>query len=153
MSKKIQYIMPIEWLRGSVSGKQSLTYQGTRAYEVQSDALISADIYRPTLVAKLMSKRNLKYYQVRTKTSVHLSPQARLNLAVMGGAGAIFAALVNRGENLHRNISFPVLMDMLKVKASSAQCEGVAVDNPWQVQNPNVTIAPAIIAKFNNELS
>lgn len=145
--------MPIEWLRGSVSGKQSLTYQGTRAYEVQSDALISADTYRPTLVAKLMSKRNLKYYQVRTKSSVHLSPQARLNLAVMGGAGAIFAALVNRGENLHRVVAFPVLMNMLRTKASMAVFEGIAVDNPWRVQNPNVTIAPAIIEKFNSELS
>lgn len=145
--------MPVDWLRGSLSGAQTLTYQGVRAYEVQGDSLVSADTYRPTLVAKLMSKRNLRYYQVRTKTSVHMSAQARLNLAVMGGAGAIFAALVNRGENVHRYITFPVLMSMLRDKTSGAQCEGVAVDNPWQVQNPNVTIAPAIIAKFNDILS
>lgn len=153
MSKRIEYIMPVNWICGSISGRQNLEYNGVHAYELQSDALTPADYYRPTLVARYTRTRDLRYYQVRTRTSVRLSAPARLNLAVLGGAGAIFAALVNRGEDVHRSISFPVLMDMLRTKASSAQCEGVAVDNPWRVQNPNVSIAPAIINKFQSVLS
>lgn len=153
MSKRILYIMPIEWVRGSLSGAQTLTYGGVQAYDVSTTAKISADSYRPTLVAKRLARNGRLFYQVRTRTSVHLSSIARMNLAVLGGAGAIFAALVNRGDNVHRNLTFPVLMDMLRTKASGAQCEGIAVDNPWRVQNPNVSIAPAIISKFNNELS
>lgn len=145
--------MPVEWIRGSLSGWQSITYGGVKAYDVTTDAKTTADYYRPTLVAKRLARNGLLYYQVRTCTSVHISALARMNLAVLGGAGAIYAALVNRGENVHRYLSFPVLMDMLRTKASNAQCESIAVDNPWRVQNPNVSIAPAIIEKFNNELS
>lgn len=153
MSKRIQYIMPVEWVRGALSGAQTLTYGGVKAYDVTTDEKTAADYYRPTMVAKRLTRNGLLYYQVRTRTSVHLSSIARMNLAVLGGAGAIYAALVNRGENVHRNLSFPVLMDMLRTKASGAQCEGIAVDNPWRVQNPNVSIAQDIISKFNNELS
>lgn len=153
MSKRISYIMPIEWVRGSLSGAQTLTYGGVQAYDVSTTDKIAADSYRPTLVAKRLARNGRLFYQVRTRTSVHLSSIARMNLAVLGGAGAIFAVLVNRGDNVHRNLTFPVLMDMLRTKASGAQCEGIAVDNPWRVQNPNVSIAPAIISKFNNELS
>lgn len=153
MSKRIQYIMPVEWVRGSLSGAQTLTYGGVQAYDVSTTEKTAADYYRPTLVAKRLARNGRLFYQVRTRTSVHLSSIARMNLAVLGGAGAIFAALVNRGGNVHRNLTFPVLMDMLRTKSSSAQCEGIAVDNPWRVQNPNVSIAPAIISKFNNELS
>ncbi len=153
MSKRIQYIMPVEWIRGSLSGAQTLTYGGVQAYDVSTTEKTAADTYRPTLVAKRLARNGLLFYQVRTRTSVHLSALARMNLAVLGGAGAIFAALVNRGDNVHRYLTFPVLMDMLRTKSSGAQCEGIAVDNPWRVQNPNVSIAPAIISKFNNELS
>lgn len=153
MSKRISYIMPVEWVRGSLSGAQTLTYGGVQAYDVSTTDKISADSYRPTLVAKRLSRNGRLFYQVRTRTSVHLSTLARMNLAVLGGAGAIFSALVNRGDNVHRYLTFPVLMDMLRTKANGAQCEGIAVDNPWRVQNPNVSIAPAIISKFNNELS
>lgn len=153
MGKRIQYIMPIEWIRGSLSGRQTLTYGGVPAYDVTTATKTAADTYRPTLVAKRLERNGLLYYQVRTRTSVHLSALARLNLAVLGGAGAIYAALVNRGEDVHRHLTFPVLMDMLRTKANGAQCEGIAVDNPWRVQNPNVSIAPAIISKFNSELS
>lgn len=153
MSKRIQYIMPVEWIRGSLSGAQTLTYGGVQAYDVSTTEKTAADYYRPTIVAKRLERNGRLYYQVRTRTSVHLSTIARMNLAVLGGAGAIFAALVNRGDNVHRNLTFPVLMDMLRTKSSGAQCEGIAVDNPWRVQNPNVSIAPAIISKFNYELS
>lgn len=153
MSKRIQYIMPVEWVRGSLSGCQSITYDGVRAYDLATTDKTAADSYRPTLVAKRLARNGRLFYQVRTRTSVHLSSIARMNLAVLGGAGAIFAALINRGENVHRYLTFPVLMDMLRTKSSSAQCEGIEVDNPWRVQNPNVSIAPAIISKFNNELS
>lgn len=153
MSKRISYIMPVEWVRGSLSGAQTLTYDGVQAYDVSTTDKISADSYRPTLVAKRLARNGRLFYQVRTRTSVHLSTKARMNLAVLGGAGAIFAALVNRGEDVHRYLTFPVLMDMLRTKSSGAQCEGIAVENPWRVQNPNVSIAPAIISKFNNELS
>lgn len=153
MSKRIQYIMPVEWIRGSLSGWQAITYDGVKAYDVSTTEKTAADYYRPTLVAKRIERNGRLYYQVRTRTSVHLTAGARMNLAVLGGAGAIFAALLNRGENVHRHLTFPVLMDMLRNKVSMAFCEGIAVDNPWKVQNPNVSIAPAIISKFQTELS
>lgn len=149
MSKKIDYIMPINWIRGNISGAQSITYDGVRAYELSTTDKVSADYYRPTLVAKYMGARDKRYYQVRTVSSVHLSAAYRKNLAVMGGAGAIYAAMVNNGSNAQRYIAMPALMDMLRNGDTSAQVAGTSIDNPWKVQNPNVPISPAILTKFN----
>lgn len=154
MSRRIEYILPVDYIAGSISARQSgITYDGVAAYSLSTDAKTASDNYTPILVARYMRARNKRCYQVRTRTSVHLSQDARMNLAVLGGAGAIYAALINRGEHLHRCISFPVLMEMLRTKASGAQCEGIAVDNPWRVADPNVSVAPAILAKFNSLLS
>lgn len=153
MAKKIDYIMPVNWIRGSISGAQDITYDGVRAYELTTTDKVSADYYRPTLVAKYMGARDKRYYQVRTKSSVHLSAAYRKNLAVMGGAGAIYAAMVNNGSNAQRCVAMPILMDMLRNGYTSTLIQGASIDNPWKVQNPNVSISPAILTKFNDILS
>lgn len=142
--------MPIDWVRGSISERQhNIVYGGVPAYEVQSTDYTPADNYSPIIVARYLRARDIRCYQVRTKTAVHISAQYRMNLAVLGGAGAIFAALLNRGEHVTRAVTFPRLMSMLRLHASSTQSEGLTIDNPWVVSTPNVTIPQSIITKFS----
>lgn len=142
--------MPVDWVRGSISERQhNIVYGGVPAYEVQSTAFTPADNYSPIIVARYLHARDKRCYQVRTKTAVHISAQSRMNMAVLGGAGAIFAALLNRGERVTRSVTFPRLMSMLRLRASSTQSEGLSIDNPWVVATPNVTIPQDILTKFN----
>lgn len=150
MSRKIQYVLPVDWVRGSISERQhNIVYGGVQAYEVQGSDYTPADNYSPIIVARYLHARDIRCYQVRTKTAVHISAQSRMNMAVLGGAGAIFAALLNRGEHMTRAVTFPRLMSMLRLHASSTQSEGLTIDNPWVVSNPNVTIQQEILTKFN----
>lgn len=154
MSKYIEYIAPISSIRGNISGRQYIRYTDNevRGYDVPSAEYTPAVNYQPRMIARVASNGRA-YYSVRTRTAVHLSTAARLNLAVLGGAGAIFSALRERGDCVTRNRDFPTLMQMLRSKAQRAQVAGITVDNPWQVAEPNVQIDADIVSKFNSILS
>jgi hypothetical protein len=153
--KRIQYIMPVDYIAGCISGRQDIRYteEYVHAYEVASGDYTPATQYAPRMIAGYLRKRNRRYYSIRTKTAVHLTAAARLNLAVMGGAGALYGALVRRGDAVSRWRDFPPIMDMLRTKAQSVTVAGVRVDNPWQVAVPSVPIDAEIVSKFNSMLA
>ena len=172
--KRIEYIAPIEYICGNISGRQQLTYTsgGGSGYDAPSGVKTSALDYSPRMIARIrhINGRYLcKYFQVRTRTSVNMTAAYRRNLAIMGGAGALFASLVNhKSAQIYNdcvsacpaNISLrafvvPLIRSGLSAKSAHIQIsDAVYIVNPWVSNDtPNVPVSAAIIDKFSSELS
>lgn len=172
MSKRIAYISPIDWVAGSLSGHESYSYDGEKAYTLDN-GLHTADTYTPKLIAKVRYRDTKRYFCVRTRTSVNMNTETRASMAVLGGAGAIYCALVRdkssaiyiacytaflAQQNMQltfRAFIMRALMNGLKTKVTNIQIStGVSIVNPWvSSDTPNVPIASSIITKFNSILS
>jgi hypothetical protein len=171
MSKRIECIMPVDWVTGNLSGRQFLTYtdEHGRGWTVPDGQSIAANGYQPRLIAKRVATTNRRYFQVRTRTSVHMTAAQRLNLAVMGGAGALYSSMLRhkdapiynacvaacpRKMSL-RQFVYPALLAGLRDKlASLAIAEGVEIVNPWvSAAEPNVPISATMHNKFAAQLS
>lgn len=168
LMKRIEYILPIDYLRGSLSGTQLIEYNGARAYSISDNERVTADHYSPRLIAKvkgLHTHRRVKFYQVRTRTTVNMTTTARLSMALLGATGAIYAAIVSdktaaiyddckrvcpKGISL-RAFLFPILRAGLAAKtATIIIADGVIVTNPWINTGAQTVNIPAnIITKFN----
>lgn len=94
--KRIEFIAPVEAIRGNLSGAQKLRYptddQG--AYEGPVGSVNYARNYAPRFVGAKVAKSGLKYFSVRTKTANHLTAKSKKAMALLGGCGAIYAALI-----------------------------------------------------------
>lgn len=163
---------PVKWVRGSLSGRQNLAYNGGQAYDIAANTSVSADNYQPRFIAKVLREpyaNRIKYFQVRTKSTVNMTTKYRHNLALMGGVGALVAALLSdksaqiyvqciaavpKGQTLRGFIS-PILRAGLDNKDEIiAVAENVNIVNPWvSSQEPNLTVNPAILTKYQSELS
>lgn len=165
--------MPVDYMRGNLSGRQELTYNDKTAYDgVCTGSEVAAAGYQPRLVAKVMRNfrpDRLLYFQVRTKSSVNMTASMRHNLALMGASGALFAALISdksaliyaqcvaacpRAQTL-RAFIVPIFRAGLDDKvAAFTIADGVTITNPWRSTGAQtLTIRQAIIDKFNDELS
>lgn len=168
--KRIQYLYPIDFIRGNISGRQSLEYgAGVRGYDITAGDAVGATNYNPRMIAKLRGKDELKYFQIRTKTTVNMTAAYRHNLALMGGTGAIYSALLNQKESAIytqcvnalpagktlRAFLTPIIRAGLAAKASSITiAPGVSIVNPWvSSETPNVPVKAGLLSKFNSELS
>lgn len=174
--KRIAYIAPIDYIRGSISGTQEIKYNGGDAYSIAVGQRVTADTYIPRLIAKLYHANTageFRAFQVRTRSSVNMTASSKLSLAVMGGAGAIYAALLNNksaqiyadcisawhAANIRglefRGYIMPKIMQGLRNKvAGIVVVEGVEIVNPWiSSSTPNVPVSSAILDKFSSLLS
>lgn len=169
MSKRIVYIAPVESIRGSFALYEKQSYQSGQGYDVPVGTKEEAIAYVSRLVAKRMPNgRN--FYNVRTRTSVHMTSVCKRNLALMGGAGAIYASLLSdktaaiyaacvmaslsSGKTL-RAFMIPKLRAGLATKNARLMiADGVEIVNPWiSSDTPNVPVSSDIINKFASELS
>lgn len=117
----------------------------------------------------MSTRKMFRYFQVRTRTTVNMTAALRHNLALMGGAGALFASLVSdktsdiyiacagvvpRGETL-RSFMIPLLRDGLAAKNADIAISGnISIVNPWvSSASPNVPVSQTILDKFSSELS
>lgn len=169
--KRIEYIAPIDYIRGNISGRQDLKYSGGDAYALPANSRVSADSYQPRMIARVMRKRtyNIKFFQVRTRTTVNMSAASRLNMALMGGTGALVGSLLSdktsaiyqscialtpKGMTLRSFLS-PIIRSGLAAKDPSFIVgSGVEIVNPWvSTATPNVPVAQTILDKFASELS
>lgn len=95
--KRIEFIAPVEAMRGNLSGKQDgLVYPqaDNKAYESPLGSVNYAKNYRPSFIGAKRAKDGLKYFSVKTKTAIHLTTKSKKQMAVLGGAGACFAAIM-----------------------------------------------------------
>lgn len=170
MSKHISYIVPVEYMTGNISGRQELDYVqgGDGAYAAPDGQKTSATNYDPRLIAKRKRPNGpddgCLYFQVRTKTSVNMTAAMRLNMAALGGAGALFASLLRNKTALiyaqcaaatpkgttMRAFIVPLLIAGLTAKeARITIADNVYIVNPWTSEDvPNVPISLDILNKF-----
>lgn len=160
---------PVDWMAGNLSGRQTIKYAGGDGYDVPEGETIVADDYQPRLIVKYRRKDGHRYYQVRTRTSVNMSAANKTNLSVMGGACALFAALVRDKQSeiykacvaaCPRDISLrafiiPKCRTALSAKAATVSiAEGVEIVNPWlSTDEPNVIVTAEVLDKFASILS
>ncbi len=170
--KRIQYMAPVDWMRGKLSGNQSLTYDTHSAYDTPTGDVVAADNYQPRLIAKvrgMYTPRKIRYFQVRTRSTVNMTAAAKKNLALMGGVGALFGSLVSdKSSAIYITVSAlcpkkmtlraflaPIIRAALAAKMTNIEiAEGVTIVNPWvSTETPNVPVSPVILNKFADELS
>lgn len=97
MAKRIEFIAPFDGLRGNVSGRQDLVYaeNDNKAFEAPQGRTNYARNYKPRYVSAKRARDGRMYFSVRTKNAVNLSARSMQAMALLGGTGAIYAAIVN----------------------------------------------------------
>lgn len=99
MAKRIEFLAPVESMRGNLSGSQELEYaeNNNPAYEAPVGRLNYARNYQTRYIGAKRSSSGLKYFSVKTKNAVNLSSRAKMVMALLGGTGAIRAAIKKVG--------------------------------------------------------
>lgn len=88
-------------MRGSLSGVQSLQYGGVSAYDIADGERVSADAYQPRVIAKVLRApyaTRRRYFQIRTRTTVNMTPAMRTAIAVMAGRCYLRCATARQGR-------------------------------------------------------
>ena len=179
--KRIEFIAPVEAMRGNLSGAQKLVYptDNQGAYEGPAGSVNYARNYSARFIGAKIAKSGKKYFSVRTKTANHLTVKSKQAMALMGGTGAIVASILrDKTAEIHTNLygawvkaqelggtsTFRQYLSrtirrMLIQKSASYHVQvgefGQDIDNPWNTTkpNPNVSISQAILVKFWGELA
>lgn len=107
--KRIEFIAPVEAMRGNLSGTQTdLQYPAAanKAYESPVGSTNYARNYRPSFIGAKRAKDGLKYFSVKTKSGIHLTAKSKRQMALLGGAGAIIAAILrDKSSQLYIGVS------------------------------------------------
>ena len=180
--KRIEFIAPVEAMRGNLSGTQKLQYptDNQGAYEGPAGTVNYARNYSPRFIGAKIAKSGKKYFAVRTKTANHLTVKSKQAMALMGGTGAIVASILrDKTAEIYTNLygawvkaqelggstsTFRQFLSgsvrrMLIQKSATYHVQvgefGQDIDNPWNTtsQTPNVSISQAILVKFWSELA
>ena len=93
MAKRIEFIAPVESMRGNLSGTQDLVYAANdnKAFESPAGQTNYARNYRPSYVGARRASDGLKFFGVKTKTATKTSPAALRAMALMGATGTLYA--------------------------------------------------------------
>lgn len=96
MPKRIVMIPPFDVLTGNLSGGQELKYamNNNPAFEAPEGKVNYARNYKPRYIGSKRGSDGLTYFAVRTKNGVKTNAQTKLVMALLGGAGALRAAIL-----------------------------------------------------------
>lgn len=94
--KRIEFIAPVESMRGNLSGGQSLDYADNNnpAYEAPNGVQYARN-YQPRFIGAKRGADGLKYFTVRTKSATNLKASTRRAMAIVGVTAAIRSALMS----------------------------------------------------------
>lgn len=176
--KIVEFIAPVEAIRGNMSGRQDLLYptDDNKAYEGPVGSVNYARNYSPRFVGAKIASSGKKYFTVRTKSANHLTAKSKKAMALLGGAGALYSALLKnsalkaqaqavwvKAQELGDVRSFRAFMMFyirngiighvntinLNVAGSS-----VSIDNPWAkvTGELNLPVSQGVRMKFWTEL-
>lgn len=89
--RKIEFIAPVEALRGNLSGNQKLTYptQNNAAWDAPENKRSYATNYRPTYVGAKRSADGKTFFATKRRQAVKMSDAARLQMAVLSASSVI----------------------------------------------------------------
>lgn len=94
--KRIEFIAPVEAMRGNLGSKQDLEYgaNGEHAFESDANKTNYAKNYQPRFIGAKVSRTGLKYFAVKCKTAVKTSAAWLLQCALMGAIAAIYGVVI-----------------------------------------------------------
>lgn len=94
--KRIQFIAPVECIRGNMSGNQDLRYalNDNKAFESPRGQRNYARNYRPSFIGARRASDGRVYFAVKTKSAVHMTTKAINAMALLGGTGALVGAIL-----------------------------------------------------------
>lgn len=164
--KRIEFTPGIEAMRGSFSPKQKLQYalHNNPAFDAPVGRQYARN-YRANFVGAKRSATGQTYFFTKTKSATLVTPASKLNMALNGGVGAIYAAILNSPTMLarlqyawkdyfHSQKTFRAFMDtylrdMLSRKATliqigrDAESNIITIGNPWNMSS-TASYIPAI---------
>lgn len=91
--KKIEFIAPVEAMRGNLSGNQTLQYaeRNNPAWDAP-DGTQAAKNYTPRYVGAKRARGGLKYFAVRKSSVTKITSKTREIMALLAGSAACFNA-------------------------------------------------------------
>lgn len=124
--KRIEFIAPVESMRGNLSGGQSLEYADNNnpAYEAPNGVQYARN-YQPRFIGAKRGADGLKYFSVRTKSATNLKATTRRTMAILGVTAAIRSALQASGQLNNLKAEFEIL------KQAGTLPEGQNTFNKW----------------------
>lgn len=92
--KRIEFIAPVEAMRGNLSGEQKLKYarNDNPAWDAPVGQTNYARNYQPRFIGAKKSANGMTYFTTKTKSASNNSAAARLAMASMGAACAYYNA-------------------------------------------------------------
>lgn len=93
--KRIEFVLPVESMRGNLSGEQKLVYaqNNNPAYEAPNGTQYARN-YQGRYIGSKVSKSGLKYFNVKTKSATVLNASTRLTMGTLAAVAAIRSALM-----------------------------------------------------------
>lgn len=179
MAKRAGFVPGFAELRGNISGKQDLTYpeNDNKAFEAPLGKRSYATNYRPSVIISHVARTGKFHFAIRTKSAVRRTANSTMAMALLGGAGALYGALIMDADKkaammaiwehdtqyaTYRDMTFQkfwmaIIRDMLKRKqASYVRTVGgtITIYNPWVYNGDiDVNVSDEVLAKFWNELA
>ncbi len=104
--KRIEFIAPVEAMRGNLSGNQVLEYplNGNPAFFAPSGKHYATN-YQPRFIGAKRASNGLKYFSVKTKSAINKTAASTLSMAVLGAAGAMYAAIIaDKSSELYQKL-------------------------------------------------
>ena len=97
MAKRIEMIAPFEVLRGNLSGNQKLQYaqNNNPAFDAPEGRVNYARNYKTRYIGAKRGSDGLTYFSVRQRNGVKVNTETKLAMALLGGAGALRAGILN----------------------------------------------------------
>lgn len=177
--KRIEFIAPVEAMRGNLSGAQDLRYaeNDNKAYEGPVGSVNYARNYSPRFIGAKVAKNGRKYFTVRTKSANHLTAKAKHAMALLGGTGALVGAILHTKSSdvyegvyaqwlamqalgskktLRQYLSDTIRLG-LEAKQKTITFAGpnapVTIGNPWMTDpTPGAQVSSDVLLKFATEL-
>lgn len=167
MSKIIEFIAPVNAMRGNLSGRQTLLYaeRNNPAWEAPQ-GVNAARNYTPRYVGAKVAKTGRKLFSVRKKSVVNITSSTKKAMALLAGSAACLiaasknlailtelqhafaAALASNPTLTWRKWLQPILYSMLASKATHAKVTSdigtVKIGNPWVNPAPGETDITAL---------
>lgn len=178
--KRIEFLAPVEAMRGNLSGDQVLAYDGgQRAYDVTGSGKVAAENYDKRYIGAKRLANGKKFFSLKTKSTTDLGANARLAMAAFGGSCSLARVastdltVMTRLQNtilaeiaagkVDPHISFrnwiqKKVYPMIKAKEASVTIgEGtneVVLNNPWISggSGTSETLPEDVITKFQSVL-
>lgn len=104
MPKIIAPAFPIEEIRGKLAGSQQLEYaeNNNAAYDSPLGKRNYARNYKTCLVACKRASDGKQYFQIKTKSAIGMTVKSKKRMALLGGAGAVYAAITRNPDVMLR---------------------------------------------------